>query len=235
MADTYITCDIGRLSDYTAISVIQVKFYDSKLVVGGVPEVSFDPRDVIPVFEVSLLERFQAGYRATLQRLQQIHDIPALFICDREILIDATGVGDAVLEMSREMHMDVTPISITGGDNAHYGEDRFYVPRTDLIDALVVAIQSRRLRISPDLDSRLTEQLNIEMNNLQIKRNPTTAKESYDAMIDAKHDDMAMSLAMGIWKGMQDHQREITYQENTDQHFGAGKVETDWANWGLNG
>lgn len=232
MADTYITCDIGRLQDYTAVGVVQVKFYDKELVTGHVPEVSFDPRDVIPVFEVPLLERFQSRYRVALQRLQEIYSFPQLFVCDREILIDATGIGDAVIEMAAEMHLDVTPIVVTGGDTAREGDRGLYVPRKELIDALVVAYQSRRLRVSPDLDPRISEQLDTEMNNLQIRRNPTTAKETYEAISDIKHDDLAMSLAMGIWKGMQDHTREVIYQENTDHLFGTGR-DVDWENWGL--
>jgi len=230
VADTFISCDIGRLQDYTAISVVQVKFYKAKVVAGALPEWSFDPRDVIPVFEVPLLERFQAPYRQTLTRLQEIFDFPQLFLNEREIIIDATGIGDAVLEMAYEMDMDVTPIVITGGDQARYGDERFYVPRKELVDALVVAFQSRRIRVSPDLDDRLTAQLETEMNNLQIKRSPTTARETYEAISDLKHDDMAMSLAMGIWRAMQDHHREIAYQETSDFY---SQDTDDLATWGL--
>lgn len=231
MADTFITCDIGRLQDYTAITVVQVKFYDKKLVTGGVPQLSFDPRDVIPVFEVPFIERFQAPYRATLMRLKEIWEFPQLYACDREIVVDATGVGDAVIEMAYEMDLDCTPVVITGGDAAHYTDDRYFVPRKELVDALVVAYQARRLRISPDLDRRLTDQLETEMNNLQIRRSPTTAKETYEAISEMKHDDLALSLAMGIWRGMQDHHREIAYQETWDAR--PAYNDDDLTTWGI--
>jgi hypothetical protein len=86
--------------------------------------------------------------------------------------------------------------------------------------------------VSPDLDSRLTDQLFTEMNNLQIRRNPETAKETYEAILDAKHDDMAISLAMGIWRGMQDHVREIVYQENIEG-FEDAYGKQDMSAWGL--
>lgn len=232
MAEVFINCDIGRLQDFTAISVVWVKYYDRKLVTGGVAETNYDPRDVIPVFEVPLLERFQGPYRQTLQRLEEIYNFPSLYLEEREIVLDATGVGDAVLEMGMEMNMEITPVVITGGDNARVGDDRWYVPRKELIDALVVAYQSRRIRVSPDIDKKLTDQLTTEMNNLQIKRNPETARETYEAIMDAKHDDIAMSLSMGIWRGMQDHQREITYNEYLEDTK-SGYGDDELAAWGL--
>jgi len=232
VAEVFINCDIGRLQDFTVISIVWVKYYDRKLVTGGVAETNYDPRDVIPVFEVPFLERFQGPYRQTLQRLEEIYSFPELYLEEREIVLDASGVGDAVLEMGREMNLDITPIVITGGDASRMGDDKYYVPRKELVDALVVAYQSRRIRIAPDLDPKLTDQLFTEMNNLQIKRNPETGKESYEAIMDSKHDDMAISLSMGIWRGMEDHQREITYHEYLDDSKSA-YGQDDLASWGL--
>jgi len=235
MADTYISADLGQLTDFSAISVTNVESYQKPyLVASDNREARFDPRDVVPVFEVPLIERMQVRYRKVLERLVEIQHHPSLLMRECETIIDATGLGQAVFEMAEEMGLEVTGIVITGGHEAHFKDGKYYVPRKELIGAVIVGVQERRIRVA-NL-GEISDITKDELRNLRLKQKPLSASEAIEPDQASQHDDIVLSLGMGIWRAMQEHQTEMVYLDRLEDDNSAqigGGSDYDIANWGL--
>lgn len=233
MADIYVSCDLAQLQDYSAITVTKVRYLTTRAAVvdddfGG----RFDARDRIPVFEVTHIDRVQGiPYADVLKRCQLVLEHPnvlrdpdTLAPQDVMFLMDASGLGQAVLEIAWRMDLEPVPIVITSGQGSHFADGRYHVPRTELISSLIVAAQSRRVKVAR---VPLSEVLSNELMNLRLKVSRTTARETYEGYDANEHDDIVMSLAMSIWKAMQEHEEERIY---------ANKIQNekarDTVNWG---
>ncbi len=119
---------------------------------------------------------------------------------DASVVIDATGVGRPVVDMfSRHPRTDFSfaRVLITGGDTASHDGGFWHVPKRDLVGAVQVALQNKRLRIAASLPEAAT--LTAELANFQTKININTAHDSYGAWREGTHDDLVLSLAMALW------------------------------------
>ncbi len=119
----------------------------------------------------------------------------------REIVVDATGVGAAVVDLMREqlrsLAIPIVPVIFTGGDTARCENGVWRVPKKDLIHALLVAFQEDRLRL-PKMHE-LAETLINELKNMAIKIG-NQEHVGYEAWRQNEHDDMVFALAMGVWR-----------------------------------
>jgi hypothetical protein len=192
----FIGLDLGQSKDYTALSILRRR--------GLVKDCSF---------ELGHLYRFPIGtsYPAivddvckTLTRSRLIGDNVAKWLC-----IDATGVGAPVVDMIRKAKpaAHLRPILITGGDSVHRGAVT-RVPKRELVSAVQVALQNRRLKVPEGIT--LGETLARELQTFQVKISLDTAHDSYGAWRDGQHDDLVLSVAMALWVGMYDA-REISF------------------------
>jgi hypothetical protein len=78
--------------------------------------------------------------------------------------------------------------------------DHFHVPKRDLVSAVQVLLQSRRLSIAPALpDADILKQ---ELANFHIKVT-TAAHDTYGAWREGAHDDLVLALAVAMWYGSQ--------------------------------
>lgn len=104
------------------------------------------------------------------------------------VIPDATGVGDVVVDSLRRRGVRMEPVVITGGRNVSDAG----VPKSTLIQALMVAVENRVLTFPASLDVLTNEMLNFEYD--------TTAAGSlvYSAP-DGAHDDAVMALALAFW------------------------------------
>lgn len=212
MANIYISADLGKLSDWTAISVVDVQRVQKPYLVDV--EDRFDARDSIPVYVVPHIERMQVRYRLALKRIVEIMRGPKMILKDMEVILDATGVGEAVLEMADEMELEATPIVITSGHTAHYGDGKYFVPRKEIVSALVVAVQERRIQVA-DLGD-VTDQLKTELRNLRMKPR-ASGSEAIEPDKESQHDDMVLSLGMAVWRAQHEHTREMVYRDRMEE------------------
>jgi hypothetical protein len=122
-----------------------------------------------------------------------------------ELLVDQTGVGRPVVDLLREARLDPIAITITGGDTVVAPEYReFRVPKRNLVGAVQVLLQARRLRWSPTLQEAAT--LERELQNFKAKIS-LSGHDSYGAGADWRennHDDLVLSVALGCWYGEHD-------------------------------
>jgi hypothetical protein len=115
-----------------------------------------------------------------------------------EIVVDATGVGSAVVDLLKRAGMGVrimgivitggqaTGTSVGGRTAAGFGT----VSRTELLTALQVAIQARRISISlPLCGEWVALQRELELLRLAGKR-------------AGVQDDLAFALALAVWWGV---------------------------------
>lgn len=113
---------------------------------------------------------------------------------DVTLVIDGTGVGAAVVDIFRFAHLpcQMYPIVITGGVKV----ENNHVPKRDLIGAVQVAIQTRRLQ--PTQHTKDIEAFLTEMQNYAIKLT-ATGHDTYNARGDSLHDDLVLAVALACW------------------------------------
>ncbi len=118
------------------------------------------------------------------------------YLVNSTLVIDATGVGRAVVDMIRESKITaiIKAYSITAGRIP--SEDT--VPKKDLVGAVQSGLQSRRIKIASDLPFRevLTKELEMFRVKVTADRN-----ETFSAWRESDHDDMVLALALAVWYG----------------------------------
>lgn len=115
------------------------------------------------------------------------------------LVVDATGVGQGVVDMLVKAGLGPIAVWITGGDKVNRGADgSLRVPKRDLVAAVQVLMQSERLKIARKL--REAETLRQELQNFRVKIDPKTAHDSYSHWREGgMHDDLVLATAMACW------------------------------------
>ena len=197
MPEYLVGLDLGQAQDYTAVAVVQLV----EVLTGE--KSSYDGTPVYVIHHrVRHLERFRLGtpYPAVVDRVQAMMRQEFL-ATDSELVVDATGVGTAVVDMLRERGLGPTAITITGGDKVSDDGDNYRVPKRDLVSVMQVLLQSERLKVAEGLpDAGLLVQ---ELLNFRVKIDPLTAHDSYGAWREGQHDDLVLATAVACWYGEQ--------------------------------
>jgi hypothetical protein len=106
-----------------------------------------------PPLSVRHLERFELGtrYPAVVERVGELLGREPLRSRRTVLLVDATGVGRAVVDSFRQAGIRLAAITIHGGEKVHYELASYRVPKRDLVGAAQVLLQSGRLKIAAGL------------------------------------------------------------------------------------
>jgi len=116
-------------------------------------------------------------------------------------VMDAGGPGRPVIDMMKSKGIKpITPIIITGGDKPSFDKDTgmYKVPKRELVFTLLTAYQAGRIRLGVQ---PLTPRLKEQLENLRPKFDRRTGHDSYEAMVEEIHDDLAIALALAVWYG----------------------------------
>jgi hypothetical protein len=122
------------------------------------------------------------------------------------LVVDATGVGNAVAEMVEEQMLspDVNgcfcAVTITAGSAVNQdmtAPGRWRVAKKQLVSVMQVLLGNRRLRIADTLPEART--LKDELGTFSVKINPDTANESFEAWREREHDDLVLAAALAAW------------------------------------
>jgi hypothetical protein len=174
--------DLGQAQDFTALAVVHRSAARDGFV------------------QVPHLERFPLGtpYPTIVGRMAQLLATPPL----REqasLVVDATGVGTAVLDLLRQAKLSPIAITITGGDKVHReNRNQYSIPKRELVGCLQVLLQTRRLKIASALPE--AELLVKELLSFQVKITGH-AHDTYGAWREGAHDDLVLALALAAWYG----------------------------------
>jgi hypothetical protein len=195
--------DLGQTRDYTAIAVVSfddirkeaVRLAEELYRLGG-RRVSEDELPE-PRLEVVHLERMPLGtsYPNVVQRVRALMETPPLK-GNAELVVDATGVGAAVVEMLRETGLWFRSVLITAGDKEVREGTTYRVPKRDLIAAPQVLLQSRKLKIAAALPEAETLVEEFQNFRYEITR---SGNDTYAAWREGDHDDLVLAVALAVW------------------------------------
>lgn len=196
--ELFLGLDLGQSADYTALTVVEKH---EPLGESGFPDTSRPSW-----YHIRHLERYELGTRYTdvVRRVGEMLQAPALNPPGGpapELVVDATGVGAAVVDMFAEAALGPIAIWIHGGDTATRDEKSPFrswrVPKRELVGTLQVLLQSGRLKAARTIP--LIEVLVREMENFKVKINVASGHDSYEAWREGDHDDMVLSAAVALW------------------------------------
>ena len=181
--------DLGQMQDYTALAIVE------RLEVAA----SNDSGHARTQKRLHLrhLERLPLGtpYPAVVERVVTLMAAPQLNgKC--VLVIDATGVGRAVVDMFKRAHLRPIAVTITAGNKVTRDGMEYGVPKRDLIGVLEVAMQTGRFKVARELPE--SKALMDEL--LSFKRKVTlTGRDTYEAWREGQHDDLVLAAALACW------------------------------------
>jgi hypothetical protein len=177
-----IGLDLGAVDDYSACSVVEVTNIEQ-------------PGEAR--YEVRHLERWRQPYPSIIPLVLDI--VGRLPAERRLLLVDATGVGLAVVQMMRLADLDLLGITITAGDQTGRNAAGITVPKVSLVGALQVVMQTHRLKVASGLPDGRT--LATELQAFTRRQNPVTGRNQYAAWREGEHDDLVLAVSMAVWHG----------------------------------
>ena len=186
--------DIGRVQDHTAVALVECHEVLT----------DFDNHGAAYRKEermtVRYLERMPLGmsWPDIVKRLRDIQFSMAPDDRPKTIVVDKTGVGDAVLSMIREARIagQVIGINITGGLDMSLTNHSYNVPKRDLITNLQVLLQGKQLQVARRLpDAAL---LVKEMQSMEV-RVGSTGREQMGCWREKEHDDLVLATSLACW------------------------------------
>lgn len=202
----YLSVDLAQLQDYTALAA--VRQVDAEPKTDNQPEDKTEDEGDRPKgkrpdrlrrsYQVGHLERLEKGmsYVDQVRRIRSVMQA----LPDAKLIVDATGVGAAVVDMLAQQDLKPISIWIHGGEKVTSKRRRYRVPKRELAGVLQVVLSERRLEVQPDLPNAQT--LRREMQNFKAEINRDTGHETYAAdWREGDHDDLVLSVAMACWYG----------------------------------
>jgi hypothetical protein len=177
--------DLGQSLDYTARVVVEVQDREAAYIYLVRESLRYPLRTSYPAIVqdmVTFLQRLPLRGQTTL-------------------VVDATGVGAPVIDLLKAAGLYPIAMTITGGNVVTQpAYDHFHVPKRDLVSAIQIPLQSRRLSIAPALPE--ADIFKQELANFQVKVT-TAAHDTYGAWREGTHDDLVLALAIAMWYGSQ--------------------------------
>jgi hypothetical protein len=176
---------LGKLVDYSALAIVE-----------SIPV----PGDVRPLLHVRELYRWDKG--TDYQRI--VADTAALMRPVspglRALVVDGTGVGDAVVEQFEHVRLDPIAVVLHGGKNTTHMGRRWHCPRESLLAVLVVALEQHTLRVLRGLPMApsLLEELDA-MPTRPLAPEPSQATDAYSAGRQLPNDDLVFAVALACW------------------------------------
>ncbi|MDX0601802.1 hypothetical protein GOD78_10995 [Sinorhizobium medicae] len=112
-----------------------------------------------------------------------------------EIVIDGTGIGRPVLDIFRASGIDARTVTITSGQKPTGTLRHAKVPKRDLVNVVLLALQAGTLQIASGSPHAAT--LAHELAELRAKIS-ASGRDTYEAAAGA-HDDLIIAVAIALW------------------------------------
>jgi hypothetical protein len=205
--------DVGQLTDHTAAVALEIvpTATGEHEVDYGASSYTTDPRTgrrtgplkakTVAHLHARHVERLPLGQPYP----QQVAHVAALLARpplagQTQLVLDATGVGRAIVDLHRAAGLQPVAITITAGAAVHReGWDDIHVPKKDLIGVVQVLLQQQRLKIAEGLPTAAL--LTTELLGFR-QRITAHANITYGAGEDwrsAPHDDLVLATALAAW------------------------------------
>ena len=219
--DFILGVDLAQSQDYTALTILERNRVDTgRMVTQTIPGSSLyngatgkfvggNRRITTAItqnyYEAQYLERLAIGtpYPAQVARIRQLSDELKKTTGATPLLVaDATGVGRPVLDMLRSAGLAPAAVTITGGDAVTKDGQDFRVPKRDLVSAVQVLLQSKRLKVATGLPEAhtLTSELLAFKVSVSLKGHDAYGNDA-GPWRENPHDDMVLAVALACWFG----------------------------------
>ena len=222
-AEYILSQDIGKKQDDTTSLIYRItpEYVDSYD--GG--------RRVMTFMDVVYMDKRRLSYDRLARFTQELMQSASLG--ERStLLIDGTGIGEAVYDIYTSKGLEPVKIIFTGGETASIERGRleaskrfndisgYKVPKVDMVSAAQVIFQQGRIRFASDLPFRdeCLEQLQAFVG----KVNEKTENVKYENLTDEIHDDFVVNILMASWYAI--HMDAETYIEPESPSYGLGSV-----------
>jgi len=137
------------------------------------------------------------SYPQIAKRISQMVASP-LISRDYILVVDATGVGQAVMDILRDdFHLSPIGVTFTSGKSVTQSVFGYNVPKRDLVVNMQVLFQMERIRISEELELAL--EFKEELRHFTSEVDRVTKHESYEADSGMVKDDLPMAAAIILW------------------------------------
>jgi len=152
------------------------------------------------IYQLRRIEKWKlkTPYQVVVDETKEIMQNPRFAECDVTLVVDGTGVGDPVVEMMWERGLQPIVVKITSGlDPVTVHPSLYHVPKRLLAVAVHLALDSRRIKVSPGPYSAAFER---ELQTFAVKT--TQARnDTYEAFTESETDDMVLGEAVAVWYG----------------------------------
>ncbi len=208
-------CDLGQAQDFTALTVLEQSFIDTgKTESYGLPSPTIRGRPLRPMPTRPVYQRLYAArhlerlpkntsYPKQVERVAELYEsLTAMNGVRPHLIVDATGVGAAVVDLLRLARLNPIAVTITAGDATSSDGDSFRVPKKDLVATIAVLLQSERLKVAkalPDAQTLIDELLAFKAHINQ--RGHASFGNDVGSWREAPHDDLVLSVALACWYG----------------------------------
>jgi hypothetical protein len=201
----FLGLDLGQMADYTDVAVLERETIPDEFPVGWKP----------PPYGLRYLTRYRVGtsYPEVVRRAVEALGEPPLLPGPNDpptvLAVDNTGVGRGVVDLLRvelakahvknQARLQLYPIVITFAGGFTRGDDgSLHVPKKELVTALQLLLQGRRLHTSRGPEHAVT--LVTELENFRVKIT-AAMKEQFESVREGLHDDLVLATAMAAWVG----------------------------------
>lgn len=198
--------DLGQITDHSAIAVNE-RAVDYKDHVVGFTGFVPNRAATLVQYRTRHLERFRRDthkhttregfYTGLAQRVDRLLKLPLLWQ-ETDLIVDATAVGMAVLEILKHEGLEPIPVMIVSGNKPwHLDEEEgiYYVTKRDLVMAVALVMESRRLTIRKEL--ALSPTLDKELRAFIVKKTPA-GNQRFEHR-EGEHDDIVLAEALALW------------------------------------
>jgi len=193
----FFNVDLGTVRDPTAITIISREMVALDNVSTRRETRENERHTFQSMYRVRYMDRLPLGmdYPEQIERVRGMMAHKDL-VGKAELIIDATGVGLPVLHMMNERGLSPVGIWITAGNKTSRRPDGFNVPKRTLVSTLNLIFQSRRLKIPYGLKQRAAFMKELEGFTMKMRN---SGADTYEAETESVHDDLVMSMALGVW------------------------------------
>ena len=196
----YSGLDLGQAQDPSALSVLERKMG---------PDPAGPERPGVAHYALRHLKRWPLGtsYVDIVADVKKLFEGPPL--AGSTLCADGTGVGRPVVDMLRKAGINcrLRCIIITFGHGSRPDVRGGYrVAKVELVGALQVLLQSRRLKVAEALPEAKT--LVKELQNFRVKITPAT-NEIFESYREGLNDDLVLATSMPAWLAERGRRAEV--------------------------
>ena len=206
MRDFTVGIDLGKTNDYTAIVVLEKHQRDGEkryeaVHLDRLPTGLSYPRQADRI--VSLRDALLQKRDGSLEEWVGAETRPRV-----RLVVDQTGVGQAVVDMLRDRGLHLRAVTITGGDNVTDSPTGVRVPKRNLIAAVQVVTQTGRLKgpSGHPLAHNLVDEMLAFRQNVNERGHDTYGND----WRQNPHDDLVLALALALWDAERSGEVSVT-------------------------